>query len=81
MSVQTLNKKTEPEWVREKELTARFGISHTIAYNLRRAGEIKSVSLRCEGKQYGARLYSVASVREFLARQEARELETGRASV
>lgn len=59
--------------MRERGITAQFDLSHTILYNLRKAGEIESVSLRCEGKKYGARLFNVASVRAFLARQ--RELE------
>ncbi|QTN34140.1 hypothetical protein HZ994_18055 [Akkermansiaceae bacterium] len=62
---------SEAEWAREKQVTAQFGLTHTILYNLRLEKKIRSVSLRGEGKQYGARLYNVASIREFLANQEA----------
>lgn len=61
----------EPEWAREKQITAQFGLTHTILYNLRREGYIRTVSLRGKGKKYGARLFNVASVRAYLANQEA----------
>ncbi len=63
----------EPEWAREKQITAQFNLTHTILYNLRREGKTRTVSLRGEGKRYGARLFifNVASVRSFLAKQEA----------
>lgn len=67
----------DPEWIREKQATAQFGLSHMVLYTLRREGKIRSVSLRGEGKQYGARLYHVASIREYLAKQEERELVGG----
>ena len=69
------NKKTDPEWAREKQITAPFGLTHTILYNLRRDGKIRTVSLRAEGKQYGARLFNVASVRKYLANQETMEVK------
>jgi len=68
---------TDPEWAREKQISAQFALSHMILFNLRKQGEIRSISLRGEGKQYGARLFNVASVREYIARQEARELQAG----
>ena len=72
MSAKHLNLTSQKvEWAREKQITAQFGLSHTILYNLRREGKIRTVSLRGEGKQYGARLFNVASVREYLAKQEA----------
>lgn len=64
---------TDPEWAREKQISAHFGLSHMILFNLRKQGEIRTLSTRGEGKQYGARLFNIASVREYLARQEARE--------
>lgn len=61
------------EWAREKQITARFGLTHMILYSLRKAGRIRTVSLR-EGKaKQGARLYNVESVREYLADREAAE--------
>lgn len=65
----------EAEWAREKQITAQFGLTHTILYNLRREGKIRTLSLRGEGKQYGARLFNVASVREYLANQETMEVK------
>ena len=64
------------EWMREREITAQFGLTHMILFNLRKAGEIRSMSLRAEGAKYGARLFHVGSVREYLARQEARDIQT-----
>lgn len=63
------------EWLREKEVTARFGLSHMTLFNLRKNGEIRSLSTKGEGKKYGSRLFNVASIRDYLAKQEARELE------
>jgi hypothetical protein len=64
----------EPEWAREKEINARFGLTHTILYNLRKRGAIRSVSLRGEGATYGARIFHVASIREYIAKLEAKEI-------
>lgn len=66
--------KQEPEWAREKHITAQFGLSHMILYTLRREEKIRSVSLRAEGKKYGARLYNVESIRQYLAELEAKEV-------
>ena len=65
---------TEPELADEKYLHAKFGLTHTIVYNLRKAGKIRSISTKGEGQKYGKRLFSVPSVREWIAEQEAREL-------
>lgn len=64
---------TRIDWAREKQITARYGLSHMILFSLRKAGKIRSVSLKGEGKKYGARLYNVASIEAFLAGQEALE--------
>lgn len=66
--------KQESEWAREKQITAQFGLTHTILYTLRREEKIRSVSLRAEGKKYGARLYHVASIRQYLASMEEKEV-------
>jgi hypothetical protein len=76
MSEKVLNNKQEAEWAREKDLISRFGLSHTIIYNLRKSGEIKSVSLKLGGNKYGARLFDVNSVREFISRQSQLEGST-----
>lgn len=66
--------KLEAEWAREKQITAQFGLTHTILYTLRKEEKIRSVSLRAEGKKYGARLYNVKSIRQFLAGLEDKEV-------
>lgn len=60
-----------PEWASEKQVTAQLGLSHMILFNLRKAGKIRTVSLRAEGAKYGARLFNVESIREYIAAQEA----------
>jgi hypothetical protein len=65
---------TPIEWAREKQITARYGLTHMILFSLRKAGRIRTVSLKAEGKNYGARLYNVASIEQYLASQE--ELES-----
>ena len=67
------NKQIDPEWADEKFITPRFGLTHTPLFNLRKAGKIRSLSLKGEGQKYGKRLYHVGSVREYLALQEGRE--------
>ena len=42
-----------------------------ILFNLRKAGKIRTVSLRTPGAKQGARLFNVESIREFIAAQEA----------
>ena len=69
-------KHNKAEWAREKQITTQFGLTHTILYRLRREGRIRTLSLRDEGKRYGARLFNVASVREYLATQEAKEVRS-----
>jgi hypothetical protein len=64
----------EPEWAREKEINARFGLTHTILYNLRKRGAIRSVSLRGDDAKYGARLFHVGSIREYIEMQESKEI-------
>ena len=65
----------EPEWVREREITSRFGLTRTVLYNLRKSGAIRSTSLRSEGAKYGIRIFHVGSIRDFITKQEAREIE------
>lgn len=70
-----LKPQTQIDWAREKQITARYGLSHMMCFTLRKAGKIRSVSLKTEGKTQGARLYNVASIEAFLANQEAMELQ------
>lgn len=62
-----------PEWADGRKITAQFGLTATPLYRLRKAGTIRSVSLRGEGDKYGKRLYHVGSIREYIAKQEQKE--------
>ena len=73
MHARYTQKQPPREWARERQITEQFGLSHMILYSLRKEGKIRSVSLRGDGKKYGARLYNVASIRDYLASQEAKE--------
>jgi hypothetical protein len=64
----------DPEWARERDITAQFGLTHMLLFNLRKEGKIRSLSTKGDGKNYGARLFNVASIRAYLAGQEAREI-------
>ena len=64
---------TQIDWAREKQITARYGLTHMILFSLRKAGKIRTVSLKGEGKKYGARLFNVASIEAYLASQEKLE--------
>ena len=66
---------TPNEWAREKQITAQYGLSHMILFRLRKAKKIRSVSLKQEGNKYGARLYNISSIEEYLASQEALEFQ------
>jgi hypothetical protein len=66
--------KQEPEWAREKDITARFGMTHTVLYNLRKGGVIRSASIRTTGAKYGIRIFHVGSIRDFIEKQEAQEI-------
>jgi hypothetical protein len=61
------------EWADERFVTAKFGLTHTPLFNLRKSGAIRSLSLRTEGKKYGKRLFNIASIEAFLASQEAKD--------
>ena len=62
-----------PEWADEKFITRNYGLTHTPLFNLRKAGLIRSLSLKAPGAKYGKRLYHVPSVEAFLADCEKRE--------
>ena len=64
---------TNPEWADEKFVTANFGITHTPLFNLRKAGKIRSLSLKVDGAKYGKRLYHVPTIGSFLASLELRD--------
>ncbi len=56
----------DPEFLDAKGVEARFSIRRSLLYELHYGGHIKSVSLRRRGQVRGKRLFSVASLREFL---------------
>ena len=66
-----------PEWADEKFVTRNFGVTHTPLYNLRKAGAIRSLSLKIDGAKYGKRLYHIPSIAALLADLEASEKSTG----
>jgi hypothetical protein len=68
---------TAPEWADEKFVTATRGITHTPLFNLRKAGKIRSLSLKVDGAKYGKRLYHIPTIDAFLASLEARDIQAG----
>jgi hypothetical protein len=48
---------------------ARFGLRRSLLYELHSLGLIKGVSLRRRGTTRGKRLWSIDSIREYLAAQ------------
>ena len=74
------SKTKHPEWADEKFVTATRGITHTPLFNLRKAGKIRSLSLKVDGAKYGKRLYHIPTIDLFLAGLEARDIQTEAAS-
>jgi hypothetical protein len=80
MATTKQSKTATPEWADEKFVTATRGITHTPLFNLRKAGKIRSLSLKLEGAKYGKRLYHIPTIDAFLASLEARDIQTEAAS-
>ena len=59
----------DPEFVDCRGLEAGWGIKRSLAYQLLNDGKIRGVSLRRRGRLRGKRLFSVDSVRAYLAAQ------------
>jgi hypothetical protein len=59
----------DPEFLDAGGVQARFSIRRSLLYELNNGGHIQSVSLRRRGRSRGKRLFSVDSIREFLAQQ------------
>jgi len=76
MTTAKQSKTTNPEWADEKFVTATRGITHTPLFNLRKAGKIRSLSLKVDGAKYGKRLYHIPTIDAFLASLEARDIQT-----
>lgn len=62
----------KPEYGDEKDVRIQFGIRGTQLYQLRKNDDIKSIVIKAKGNERGKRLYSYASIRKFLASQEAK---------
>jgi hypothetical protein len=56
----------EPEFIDAKAMKERFGLSRTHAYLLTQENHIKSISIRRPGTKRGKRLWSYASVKDYL---------------
>jgi hypothetical protein len=63
----------DPEFVDCRGLEAGWGIKRSLAYQLLNDGKIRGVSLRRRGRLRGKRLFSVDSVRAYLASQMRNE--------
>lgn len=59
----------EPEFLDARGVEGRFSIRRSLLYELHNGGHVKSVSLRRRGQSRGKRLFSVDSIRQFLAKQ------------
>ena len=59
----------DPEFLDALGVEARFSIRRSLLYELHKRGHVKSVSLRRRGQLRGKRLFSVDSLRKFLAAQ------------
>src|SRR4030095_6478951 len=59
----------DAEFVDWRGLKSRFGIGRSLAYLLNEHGDIESKVLRRKGCIKGKRLFNVASVRAYFARQ------------
>jgi hypothetical protein len=62
----------DPEFLDARGVEGRFSIRRSLLYELHNGGHIKSVSLRRRGQSRGKRLFSVASIRQFLREQMER---------
>lgn len=56
---------------------ARFGLRRSLLYELHADGAIKGVSLRRRGAMRGKRLWSIDSIRSYLASQTVSAVEGG----
>ena len=59
---------SEPtQWMRAKQVLLVFGIGKTTLYRLVKEGRIKSTPIVKPGASKGVRVFSVESIKEFLA--------------
>jgi hypothetical protein len=61
---------TPQEWGDVKDVRHTFGFRETFTYGLYRRGKIKAASIPGEGRTRGKRIFSFASIREFIAKNE-----------
>ena len=63
---------TRAEWGDTRDVHRTFGIKETLCYHLKKKDLIKSVLIPGTGRSGGKRLFDFASIRKFLASQEAK---------
>jgi hypothetical protein len=67
----------EPEFGRWQDVQRLYGIKRSVLYLLLKDGVVQSVLLRRPGQKHGCRLIYLPSVREFLHRLMAEQIDTG----
>jgi hypothetical protein len=60
-----------PEYGDARDVQRVFGIKETLCYHYFRNGKIKGVLIPGTGRSGGKRLFDFASIRKFIASQEA----------
>ncbi len=61
-----------PEFLRTPGVEKVFGLKRGTLYNLEAGGSIRGTLLRVRGQKSGVKLWSVDSIRKFIAGQAAR---------
>ena len=67
-----------PEFLRTEDVRKVFGIRRGSLYGLAKLGRVKSCLLRIRGNRLGVRLWSVDSIRSYIASQMQAEEEAGK---
>jgi hypothetical protein len=55
--------KTRAEWIDAATARQQFGLTRSVLFHLRKAGQVVSSSVKTPGKSRGKRLYQVASLK------------------
>jgi hypothetical protein len=72
--MQNVPTQIKPDWVRAPSRGQEYfsGFGRSKLYQLDKAGEIESVSIRGQGKQKGVRLFRLQSILDYIERQVAK---------
>jgi hypothetical protein len=72
--MQNVPTQQKPEWVRAPSRGQEYfsGFGRSKLYQLANEGEIRSVSIRGEGKEKGTRLFHLQSILDFIERHAAK---------